>query len=1040
MSLYADDDLDATFAVDAVSTSAAAPVDPVQALTEALSLPAESAEQADALAAAGARFEERPEKLPNLCTQLLPMVADGGESLLRAWTLDMVALAVGRSSLKAEIKMAVAQASLESLDKLLQSNSVQTLRALIPIFSTIHPLLFRLLASSTPPPFLLQIFNSAKARIIALALDPNAQPSSVGVKAAAWKFVQKVLLVGTRAGGGDPRLARGGSDVSIGMIGQGSSLSVAQLEEEAQMLRTQVVTQLYASTDPAILHAIMNTFPALCKARPTLAPLLVSSVVSWTPAALDAAGRPPMQVRAVEKTLRSVMAHLARHPSLVAYSIQLADALNRQKQRMEAAALVVAELKAQRRAAAKHPLPAESSAEASKRARVEEARPSDVDVASLPADAVVQGVFSALRAMSVESINRAFDNVRRSIANNEPGAPHALAIVLGLAQPEPEVKVDDDMLNPLEMELDDEDDLLLQPLEEDQLNEIAGVADFHLPAPGPLDDAEKRDMADSAVQRIWDAGAELASLGAMSLSDAPRTAVRPNEMWMLLLARMASRGGEDRRRLLGDFIVKDFVSRAKFAAVWLNEEWLAKRRFEPNQYDSGLDAIVRACVASPDTKDASLSSFLLSLPEIPAFVVDAIEPLCVDTERMLAGFLALRDFAEHRPPVRRLALGRLLELCTHDERKVRVMAITTVRRWVPSSAMAGTIVAYALGVLGRLATGDAKPDAETPPPDMPAAAASRFLGAVTPDTVQQHVELAFALSRRHQDMLDDIFRLYPRMAADIQDALESLLTPLIQSLGANKKLLDILKTFPPGADKLAVRVMAIMSAGGSSPVLVSLVRSLMNERDLDPRFIIPVLGELDKAEIETQIPNLVKLLGTPDGRDVVRTAFASALQKMTPADLLVCLHRETGDDKQPALKQTVEAIGICFSMTTVFRSDVLATAMQRIVDLPAALPVCFVRTVIQAVTTYKSLVPFIANNVLPKLVARRVWDAAQLWDGVVRLVGVLGHASFGAMMQMPVEQIRDVVDKKPTLRQPLKAYLASKPAAKSQLALIFGDE
>jgi symplekin len=32
------------------------------------------------------------------------MVVDGGESLLRAWTLDMVALTVGRSGLKLEIK------------------------------------------------------------------------------------------------------------------------------------------------------------------------------------------------------------------------------------------------------------------------------------------------------------------------------------------------------------------------------------------------------------------------------------------------------------------------------------------------------------------------------------------------------------------------------------------------------------------------------------------------------------------------------------------------------------------------------------------------------------------------------------------------------------------------------------------------------------------------------------------------------------------------------------------------------------------------
>ncbi|EEB94564.1 hypothetical protein MPER_06601, partial [Moniliophthora perniciosa FA553] len=47
-------------------------------------------------------------------------------------------------------------------------------------------------------------------------------------------------------------------------------------------------------------------------------------------------------------------------------------------------------------------------------------------------------------------------------------------------------------------------------------------------------------------------------------------------------------------------------------------------------------------------------------------------------------------------------------------------------------------------------------------------------------------------------------------------------------------------------------------------------------------------------------------------------------------------------------------IGICFSMTDVFRSQILAVVMQQIVDEPT-LPVLFLRTVIQAVTTYKSL-------------------------------------------------------------------------------------
>ena len=56
-----------------------------------------------------------------------------------------------------------------------------------------------------------------------------------------------------------------------------------------------------------------------------------------------------------------------------------------------------------------------------------------------------------------------------------------------------------------------------------------------------------------------------------------------------------------------------------------------------------------------------------------------------------------------------------------------------------------------------------------------------------------------------------------------------------------------------------------------------------------------------QAEIEKQIPRIVNLLAEPDSRDLVRSAFASVLQKMTPADLLVALHNE-----ETGLKQTIE--------------------------------------------------------------------------------------------------------------------------------------
>jgi symplekin len=120
-------------------------------------------------------------------------------------------------------------------------------------------------------------------------------------------------------------------------------------------------------------------------------------------------------------------------------------------------------------------------------------------------------------------------------------------------------------------------------------------------------------------------------------------------------------------------------SRSKFASIWLNEEWYNEKisHSTAKQYTSNLEAILTTYLPKIDGRDKSLAAFLTSLPEIPVFITAMLEGLCVDPDRSIVGFLALRDLVETRPPVRQAALNVLLELCTHDDRKIRVLAIST---------------------------------------------------------------------------------------------------------------------------------------------------------------------------------------------------------------------------------------------------------------------------------------------------------------------------------------------------------------------------
>ncbi len=94
-------------------------------------------------------------------------------------------------------------------------------------------------------------------------------------------------------------------------------------------------------------------------------------------------------------------------------------------------------------------------------------------------------------------------------------------------------------------------------------------------------------------------------------------------------------------------------------------------------------------------------------------------------------------------------------------------------------------------------------------------------------------------------------------------------------------------------------------------------------------------------------------------------------------------------------------------------------------------------------TTYKSLVGFVSTTLLSRLITKKIWTNPPLWEGFIRCAKVIGPASFGALLQLPKDQLRDVVDKQPTLRTGLKDYVLKKAGNKARQAGfldLFGDE
>lgn len=61
----------------------------------------------------------------------------------------------------------------------------------------------------------------------------------------------------------------------------------------------------------------------------------------------------------------------------------------------------------------------------------------------------------------------------------------------------------------------------------------------------------------------------------------------------------------------------------------------------------------------------------------------------------------------------------------------------------------------------------------------------------------------------------------------------------------------------------------------------------------------------------------------------------------------------------------------------------------------------------------------------------------QLWQGFIRCAKIIAPSSFGAILQLPREQIRELVSKQPDLRDGLKEYV-TKSEWLSLLVLLSG--
>lgn len=146
--------------------------------------------------------------------------------------------------------------------------------------------------------------------------------------------------------------------------------------------------------------------------------------------------------------------------------------------------------------------------------------------------------------------------------------------------------------------------------------------------------------------------------------------------------------------------------------------------------------------------------------------------------------------------------------------------------------------------------------------------------------------------------------------------------------------------------------------------------------------------------------------------------------------MLVAIHDINPDKDGIPLKKITDACSACFEQRTVFTQQVLERALKQMVD-QNPLPLLFMRTVIQAIDAFPTMVDFVME-LLSKLVGKQIWRMPKLWVGFLKCISQTQPHSFNVLLQLPSQQLESALNRHATLRAPLSAH-ASQPNIKSSL-------
>ncbi|KVH94873.1 Armadillo-like helical [Cynara cardunculus var. scolymus] len=247
----------------------------------------------------------------------------------------------------------------------------------------------------------------------------------------------------------------------------------------------------------------------------------------------------------------------------------------------------------------------------------------------------------------------------------------------------------------------------------------------------------------------------------------------------------------------------------------------------------------------------------------------------------------------------------------------------------------------------------------------------------------------FRTYQHKHSLFRQLLIVYNNMSKAAKQAIFVQIPKLVRTIGSSSQLLEIISDPPAGGENLLMQLLRIF-----------------------PRFVNLPLEKFQAALLRA-------LQESSQGSPV-----------LTPAEVLIGIHGIDPEKDGIPLKKVTDACNACFRQRQIFTQQVLAKVLNQLVE-QIPLPMLFMRTVIQTIATFPSLVDFIME-ILSRLVSKQIWKNQKLWVGFLKCVQLTKPQSFSVLLQLPPAQLEIALNKQPVLKGPLVVY-ASQPDLRSSL-------